>query len=75
MLGASYGIELPETVLTKQRNCEQTYQRMHQVLACQWSLWGWNQDHAQSIQHPGPKRSNPHNLVQVGSGLILKPCP
>ena len=80
MLGARCVLELSEVGLSVEtlKRLESTVSGLSKD-ACSYNVsvcyWGWNQDHAKSLQLLGPEKSNPHSLVQAGSLLVLTPYP
>ena len=83
MLGASCSLKWSEMVLIEHRkpwrdwklSWYQAYQRIYQVLVFSWVNEDGIKTILKSLQLAGPKKSNPHTLVQVESGLVLTPWP
>ena len=77
MQGASHGFRVIRNG-TDHRNHEDTKEVMTSLIKGCILFWCLNgvskdgyQNHAQSMQLCDPKKSNPHILAHVGSGLVL----
>ena len=81
MLKASCSLELPERVLTKSRNPEETEDVTASGSSKEASNSGVSRESVrvespslvQSQPWPGPEKNNPHNLVPGESGLMMTP--